>query len=111
LEGKLHASWTLSQPNHQSARGRNTASSRFFGDQSTVSAHGIEITSAEFARWWEPLATISLARFFRDTNRRDEVRAILADIYNWFTEGFDTADLKGARLCSIKQLDQLGSSR
>jgi len=32
-----------------------------------------------------------------DTNRRDEVRAMLAEIYNWFTEGFDTADLKDAR--------------
>jgi predicted ATPase len=33
----------------------------------------------------------------RDTNRRDEVRAMLAEIYNWFTEGFDTADLKDAK--------------
>ena len=29
--------------------------------------------------------------------RRDEARAMLADIYNWFTEGFDTADLKDAK--------------
>jgi len=29
-------------------------------------------------------------------NRRDEARAMLAEIYNWFTEGFDTADLKDA---------------
>jgi predicted ATPase len=33
----------------------------------------------------------------RDTNRRDEARAMLAAIYNWFTEGFDTADLKEAK--------------
>jgi len=33
----------------------------------------------------------------RDTNRRDEACAILAEIYNWFTEGFDTADLKDAK--------------
>lgn len=32
-----------------------------------------------------------------DTNRRDEAHAMLADIYNWFTEGFDTADLKDAK--------------
>jgi hypothetical protein len=31
------------------------------------------------------------------TNRRDEARTMLADIYNWFTEGFDTADLKDAK--------------
>jgi hypothetical protein len=30
----------------------------------------------------------------RDTGRRDEARAMLGEIYNWFTEGFDTADLK-----------------
>jgi predicted ATPase len=33
----------------------------------------------------------------RDTNRRDEARATLAEIYNWFAEGFDTADLKEAK--------------
>jgi predicted ATPase len=32
----------------------------------------------------------------RDTGRRDEARAMLAEIYSWFTEGFDTADLKDA---------------
>jgi hypothetical protein len=36
--------------------------------------------------------------------RHDEARAMLADIYNWFTEGFDTADLKDARAL----LDELG---
>jgi hypothetical protein len=33
----------------------------------------------------------------RDTGRRDEARTMLADIYGWFTEGFDTADLKEAK--------------
>jgi hypothetical protein len=37
--------------------------------------------------------------------KRDEARAMLADIYNWFTEGFDTADLKEAKAL----LDELGS--
>jgi predicted ATPase len=46
---------------------------------------------------WELRATMSLARLLRDTGRRDEARAMLADIYNWFTEGFDTADLKDAK--------------
>jgi hypothetical protein len=36
-------------------------------------------------------------RFLRDTGRRDEARAMLADIYNWFTEDFDTAGLKDAK--------------
>ena len=56
----------------------------------------------EAARWQEAKsselrATMSLARLLRDTNRRDEARAMLDDIYNWFTEGFDTADLKDAK--------------
>jgi predicted ATPase len=40
---------------------------------------------------------MSLARLLRDTGRPDEARAMLADIYSWFTEGFDTADLKDAK--------------
>jgi hypothetical protein len=42
-------------------------------------------------------ATTSLARLLRDTNRRDEALTILADIYNWFAENFDTADLIDAK--------------
>jgi predicted ATPase len=57
----------------------------------------IEIARGQSAKWWELRATVSLARLSRDTNRRDEARAMLADIYGWFTEGFDTADLKDAK--------------
>ena len=57
----------------------------------------IEVARAQQARWWELRATVSLARLLCDTNRRDEARAMLAEIYNWFTEGFDTADLKDAK--------------
>jgi predicted ATPase len=49
------------------------------------------------AKSWELRATTSLARVLRDTGRRDEARAMLAEIYGWFTEGFDTADLKDAK--------------
>jgi predicted ATPase len=49
------------------------------------------------AKAWELRTTTSLARLLRDNNRRDEARATLATIYNWFTEGFDTADLKDAK--------------
>ena len=42
-------------------------------------------------------ATTSLARLLRDTGRRDEARTMLSEIYNWFTEGFDTKDLKEAQ--------------
>jgi len=42
-------------------------------------------------------ATTSLAQLMRDTNRRREARAMLAEIYGWFTEGFATADLIDAK--------------
>jgi len=58
----------------------------------------IAIAKGQSAKWWELLATVSLARLLRDTNRREEARTMLADIYNWFTEGFDTADLKDAKV-------------
>jgi len=39
---------------------------------------------------------VSLARLLDKQGRRDESRTMLADIYKWFIEGFDTADLKDA---------------
>ena len=42
-------------------------------------------------------ATVNLARLLRSMNRQNEARMMLAEIYNWFTEGFDTADLKEAK--------------
>jgi predicted ATPase len=57
----------------------------------------IEIAKGQSAKWWELRATTGFARLLRDTNRREEARAMLSEIYNWFTEGFDTADLKDAK--------------
>ena len=57
----------------------------------------VEIARRQQAKSWELRAALSLARLLRDTNRRDEARVMLAEIYNWFTEGFDTADLKDAK--------------
>jgi predicted ATPase len=49
------------------------------------------------AKSWELRATTSLARLLTNLVRRDEAREMLTEIYNWFTEGFDTADLKDAK--------------
>ena len=46
---------------------------------------------------WELRSTISLAQLLLEQGRRDAARTMLAEIYNWFTEGFDTADLKDAK--------------
>jgi len=65
----------------------------------------IEIARRESARSWELRATMSLARLLAKQGKRDEARTMLAEIYGWFTEGFDTADLKDARAL----LDELSS--
>jgi len=62
----------------------------------------IEIARVQSAKWWELQATTSLARLLRGTGRHDEGRTMLSDIYNWFTEGFDTAALKDAKAPLVK---------
>jgi class 3 adenylate cyclase/tetratricopeptide (TPR) repeat protein len=57
----------------------------------------IAIAREQDAKSWELRATTSLAHLLGNTSRRHEARATLATIYDWFTEGFDTADLKDAR--------------
>jgi class 3 adenylate cyclase/tetratricopeptide (TPR) repeat protein len=64
----------------------------------------IEVAHRQEAKFYELRATMSLARLLAKQGHRDEARAILADIYAWFTEGFDTADLKDAKAL----LDELG---
>jgi predicted ATPase len=57
----------------------------------------IEIARSQRAKSWELRATTSLARMLANQGRRDEAGAMLAEIYNWFTQGFDTEDLKEAK--------------
>jgi predicted ATPase len=49
------------------------------------------------AKSWEPPAAMSMARLWRDLGKRDEARGLLALVHDWFTEGFDTLDLKEAK--------------
>jgi tetratricopeptide (TPR) repeat protein len=61
------------------------------------------LTHSMGAKMWELKAIMSLAQLLDQQQRRDEARTMLAEIYDWFTEGFDTADLKDAKAL----LDQL----
>jgi predicted ATPase len=65
----------------------------------------IVLAQSMSAKSWELRATTSLARLLASQGRRDEARTMLAAIYNWFTEGFDTADLIDAKAL----LDELGT--
>jgi predicted ATPase len=49
------------------------------------------------ARWWELRAAVSLARLWQQQGKPAAARQLLGDVYGWFTEGFDTADLQEAR--------------
>jgi predicted ATPase len=57
----------------------------------------IEVDRRQSAKSWELRATMSLARLLAKQGRHDEARTMLSEIYGWFTEGFDTADLKDAK--------------
>jgi predicted ATPase len=57
---------------------------------------GIAVTRKQEAKFWQ--AAASMARLWRDQGKRDEARELLAPVYGWFTEGFDTRDLKEAKM-------------
>ena len=59
--------------------------------------HAIHIAQAQQAKSLELRATASLARLWRDQGKVSEARELLASVYGWFTEGFDTRDLKEAK--------------
>ena len=57
----------------------------------------LTVARAEQAKSWELRAAMSMARLCLDQDMRKKARALLAPIYGWFTEGFDTRDLKEAK--------------
>jgi DNA-binding SARP family transcriptional activator/predicted ATPase len=57
----------------------------------------IEVARRQSAKSWELRATTNLCRLWKKQGKREEARLTLAQIYNWFTEGFDTTDLKEAK--------------
>jgi predicted ATPase len=57
----------------------------------------LAVARAQQAKSWELRAATSMARLWRDQGKQDEARDLLAPVYGWFTEGFDTLDLKQAK--------------
>ena len=62
------------------------------------------IAQEQQAKLWELRAAVSIAGLYRDQGHRAEARDLLMSVYGWFTEGFDTPDLKDAKAL----LDELG---
>ena len=78
-------------------------------DAAQAQAHferAIAIARAQQAKSWELRAATSLARLWRDHGKRQQARDLLAPVYGWFTEGFDTLDLREAKAL----LDELTES-
>jgi predicted ATPase len=57
----------------------------------------LAVARQQQAKSWELRAAMSLARLWRDQGKVSEARELLAPVYGWFTEGFDTRDLKEAK--------------
>ena len=57
----------------------------------------LDIARHQQAKSWELRAALGLGRLWQRQGKRAEARQLLAEIYGWFTEGFDTADLQEAR--------------
>ena len=70
------------------------------GDEAEAEASfhkAIEVARRQQAKSWELRATVSLCRLWQEQGRMDEARQMLAEIYGWFTEGFDSPDLQEAK--------------
>jgi predicted ATPase len=57
----------------------------------------LAVARKQHAKSWELRTAMSMARLWRDQGKRAEARDLLAPVYGWFTEGFDTLDLKEAK--------------
>ena len=57
----------------------------------------LEVARQQQAKSWELRATMSMAHLWRDQGKARQARELLAPVYGWFTEGFDTLDLKEAK--------------
>jgi predicted ATPase len=62
----------------------------------------LDVSRRQGAKMFELRAAVSLARLWRDQGKTVEARDLLAPIYGWFTEGFDTVDLKAAKALLVE---------
>jgi predicted ATPase len=60
--------------------------------------NALAVARKQQAKSFELRTAVSVARFWRDQGKRNEARDLLTPIYGWFTEGFETRDLKKAKV-------------
>ena len=66
--------------------------------QKLIFERALTVARDQQAKSWELRAAMSMARLWRDQGKRDEARDLLAAVYGWFSEGFDTLDLREAKV-------------
>jgi DNA-binding winged helix-turn-helix (wHTH) protein/tetratricopeptide (TPR) repeat protein len=89
----------------QTSRGRDPGDHRENAAEAEACfRHAIEVARQQNAKSLELRAATSLSRLWQQQGKREEARELLAEVYGWFTEGFDTADLQAAKAF----LDELG---
>jgi predicted ATPase len=72
-------------------------STRQTAEAETCFHQALDVARSQGAKSWELRAAMSLSRLWQQQGKRDAARELLAEVYGWFTEGFDTADLQDAR--------------
>src|SRR5439155_4037082 len=100
LKGEL----TLQQSSVQGLASRRVRSPESEAEECFLKA--IEIARRQSAKSWELRAVMSLSRLWQQQGKKEEARQMLAEIYGWFTEGFDTTDLKEAKALLTELEDQ-----
>jgi predicted ATPase len=84
------------------AKSHPTQSSTDQCEAETCFQHALDVARQQQAKSLELRAAMSLSRLWQRQGKRAEAHALLADIYNWFTEGFDTADLQEAKTLLVE---------
>jgi predicted ATPase len=91
----------LPEPGRREVRVRVHACGVCHSDSVTV----LQAAYSQQAKSWELRAAMSMARLWRNQGKPQQARELLAPVFGWFSEGFDTLDLKEARAL----LEELGS--
>ena len=86
----------------RAAKSHSDHGSREQHEAETCFQHALDVARRQQAKSLELRAAMSLARLWQRQGKRVEAHALLADVYNWFTEGFDTADLQEAKTLLVE---------
>ena len=95
LMGKTKETWCEAEVHR--VDGEIAMAAESFAEAEAHFQRALAIARQQKTKSWELRAATSMARLWRDQGKRQEARDLLAPVYGWFTEGFDTLDLKEAK--------------